>query len=394
MLRTIWISKQHWLKPGPMTYMGLLNARAFAENGIKTEFFVRAEKHYDVANTGQDLSAFYGLPDHPNFTVHCVPETHSWKRDVYKDAVAKILAYHDEGDEIIAATREYGALAMLLKLKQRCSRLKVLFESHNFFINLKHLDSRPWSFPRWRTRWAERHQLVKADGLICLTEHQRALYQHWFPQLPTIALPLGCLDFPMHPDIEQRRSLRRVAYIGHLYDYKGLELFFQLAQSLKPLNIQLHIFGGYPDEVTALQQRANQEGLAEVLFFKAFIEPKALHEILQNDISLGLVPLQDTYYNRYLTCPVKVLDFMAHGLPIAASELPSIRDLLREAGNYCDSHKVTEFAAQIQHLLDDKDAYARVSQATYQRARELQWPMRAQRLVEFTGALSRFTLSS
>lgn len=387
MLRAIWISKQHWLKPGPMTYMGLLNARAFAENGINTDFFVRAEQDYNPANTAEDLLSYYGLPAHPGFTVHCIPETHRLRRDAYQAAVAKIKEYHAQGDDIIAATREYGAFAMLLKLKKACPRLKVVFESHNFFINLKHLDSRPWSLSRWRTRWVERHQLPAADGLICLTEHQRALYQHWLPQLPTIALPLGCLDFPPHPDVEQRRLLRRVAYIGHLYDYKGRELFFQLAKHLKAAAIQLHIFGGYPDEVAALQQRALQEQLADTLFFTSFIEPKALHDILQDQVSIGLVPLQDTYYNRYLTCPVKVLDFMAHGLPIAASELPSIRDLLRESGVYCRPDDVEAFAANIQKLLDDPAAYAHCSSATYQRARELQWPMRARRIAGFVGDL-------
>ena len=382
MQRVVWITKQYWLKQGPMTYMGLLNARAFAENDVVTDFFVCADAQHDPADTEQELSEFYGLQQHKNLTVHCINESKGSQRRVYKAAVAAIIAYCAKG-EVLAVTREYGALTELLKLKKKCPGLKVLYETHNFFINLKHLDRRLFSLSRIRTQWVERNILPKADGLICLTEHQRALYQHWFPQLPAIALPLGCLDFPKYPEPEQRRLKRRIAYIGHLYSYKGLELFFELAKQLKPANIELHIFGGYEAEVITLRQRAEQEGLANVLFFKSFVEPKILHDILADEISIGLVPLQDTFYNRYLTCPVKVLDFAAHGLPIISSDLPSVRDILRDSGIYCDSQDAAEFAARAILLLDDADAYLRASQASYNRCRELLWRLRAQRILKF-----------
>lgn len=387
MLRTVWITKQHWLKAGPMTYMGLLNGRAFADNEIATDFFVRAERNYDPARTEHDLLAFYGLEPHPFFTVHAVPETRAWLRSVYQAAIAKIVAYHEQGDDILTATRDYGALTMLLSLKKKYPRIKVLYESHNFFINLKHLDKRPWSLSRLRTRWVERHELFKADGLICLTEHQRALYQHWFPELPTIALSLGCLSFADQPLPERRRLQRRVAYIGHLYDYKGLELFFELAALLKPAQVELRVIGGHAHEVTALQQRADEAGLGETLRFQAFVEPKMLHEILGHDISIGLAPLQDTFYNRYLTCPVKVLDFLAHGLPIVASELPSIREVLQGTGHYCDCRNAAEFADRIIKLLDHADAYQQASLFSDQRAQVLQWRSRARRILDFAATL-------
>lgn len=389
MRRVIWITKQHWLKPGPMTYMGLLNALAFADNGVATDFFVSTDQDYDVSNGGNDLAEFYGLSGRPGFTVHFAPEHKKWRREVYRAAKTRIIDRYQQGETLIVATREYGALAMLLLLKKRCPNLTVLYESHNFFINLKHFDARPLSL--FRQRWVERHQLPKADGLICLTEHQRALYQHWFPQLPMIALPLGCLSFPQFPNLEQRRLQRSVAYIGHLYDFKGLELFFQLAPYLRSAGVKLRIFGGYPAQVERLRRRVMEENYQDVLIFTSFVEPNVLHPILDNEISIGLAPLQDTFYNRYLTCPVKVLDFMAHGLPVVASELPSIRDLVREAGFYCGSQKIAEFAEKIIALLDDSEAYLKATEATYQRADELQWCKRAHEILEFSRAIRPIT---
>ncbi len=284
----------------------------------------------------------------------------------------------------MALTRELGALGLLVKLRKKFPKLKVIYETHDYYLSIRHLDKKRCSLSRIRRQWsAERILIPKADGLICLTEHQRALYQQWFPKLAIIALSLGCLGFPRQPLLEQRRLKRRLVYIGHLHSYKGLELIFELAGLLKTENIELHSFGGNEAQVLSLQERAGKEGLAGFLHFRPFIEPKVLHEILDNDISIGLVPLQDTFYSRYLTCPVKALDFIAHGLPAIASEIPSVREVLRETGFYCDSKNVTEFADKAIALLDDTESYLLATKASYSRSRELQWRLRARRILDF-----------
>jgi glycosyltransferase involved in cell wall biosynthesis len=386
MQRVVWINKSNWCKPGPIVYMGLLNALAFAENGLETDFFVGFGKESD---TETDLVEFYGLQAHQRLKIHRVPDASGWQRGVYKAAIAEIASYCEQGDEVLALTRELGALSLLLKLRKKIPKLKVVYESHDYYLSIRHLEKKGFSFSSIRRMWSERYLIPKADGLICLTEHQRALYQQWFPKLKIIALSLGCLRFSEQPLLEQRRLKRRIAYIGHLHSYKGLELIFELARHLRAANIELHSFGGNQAQVLSLQERVKKEGLTDILHFNSFIEPNALHEILDNDISIGLAPLQDTFYSRYLTCPVKALDFLAHGLPTIASEIPSTREVLREAGFYCDSKNVSEFADKAIALLDDAQAYGLASKASYSRRLELQWPMRAKRILEFVEGISR-----
>ncbi|MFZ2171513.1 MAG: glycosyltransferase [Methylococcaceae bacterium] len=386
MQRVVWINKSNWRKPGPIVYMGLLNALAFAENGLVTDFFVGSDKDSD---TEADLTGFYGLKSHQCLNIHRVPDTAGWRRSVYKAAVAKIALYCEQGDEVLALTRELGVLGLLLKLRKKYPKLKVIYETHDYYLSIRHLDKKKFSISSIRRQWTERILIPKADGLICLTEYQRALYQQWFPKLAIIALSLGCLDFPQQPLVEQRRLKRCVAYIGHLHSYKGLELIFELAGHLRTVNIELHSFGGNAAQVLSLQERAEKEGLTGVLHFSPFIEPRVLHEILDNDISIGLVPLQDTFYSRYLTCPVKALDFIAHGLPTIASEIPSARAVLREAGFYCDSKNVTEFVDKAIALLADADSYLSATKASYSRSGELQWRLRAKRILEFVEGISQ-----
>lgn len=375
--RVVWINKSNWRKPGPIVYMGLLNAMSFAEHNIATDYFVGQG---DESDTVQDLQEFYGVTPSPFLHIHRVKETTSGSRDVYKRAVSKINDYLEQGDQVLALTRELGALSRLLKIKKKNCALRVVYESHDYYLSRAHLPKQ--GFSALRRQWSERILIPKTDGLICLTEHQRALYQQQFMQLPILALSLGCLYFP-EQDTEQRRLKRNIAYIGHLHGYKGSELIFEIAQALKAKKICLSCYGGHERQVGELRLRAQQQGLDDVLRFEPFVRPAELHRILEHDVSIGLVPLQDTFYSRYLTCPVKALDFLSHGLPIVASELPSIREVMQSSGCYCESSVASEFAQSIEELLENSEAYHAASEQSYQRSKRLQWHIRAEKILGF-----------
>ena len=81
-----------------------------------------------------------------------------------------------------------------------------------------------------------------------------------------------------------------------------------------------------------------------------------------------------------------MLDFLAHGLPIVTSELPSVRDIVRDHAGYCPSQDVSEFANKIKQLLNNAELYHAMSDKTYQRAQALQWQQRAQHIIDFAYA--------
>lgn len=376
MLRVVWINKSNWKKPGPIVYMGLLNALAFAQHNIATDYFVG---YGDESDTEQDLTEFYGLDSSPFLNIVRIKESASGKRDVYKQAVLKINDYLSHGVKVIALTRELGALSKLLKIKKTNASLQVVYESHDYYLNRAHLPKQ--GFSALRRQWAERLLIRKADALICLTEHQRALYQQQLTQLPVLAAPLGCLNFPRQ-DAEARRVKRNIAYVGHLHEYKGSHLIFDIAKLLKSKNIRLICYGGHQPQVESLRLKAQQQGLKDVLMFESFVSPADLHQILENDISIGLVPLQDTFYSRYLTCPVKALDFLSHGIPIVASDLPSTREVLHDVGHYCLSSDAVQFAQAVETLLDNSLSYQTENKNSYQRNTQLQWHKRAEKILQ------------
>jgi glycosyltransferase involved in cell wall biosynthesis len=106
---------------------------------------------------------------------------------------------------------------------------------------------------------------------------------------------------------------------------------------------------------------------------------------LATEASAGLIPLEDDYYNRNLTCPAKGLDYLAHGLPTIASDLPSTRGLLGSGGaaRYVAAGDPTGFAQEAIALLDAAKTYRIATSAALTRAREVSWQSRMIKLVEF-----------
>ncbi|HEB26634.1 MAG TPA: glycosyltransferase family 1 protein [Porticoccus sp.] len=380
-LRAVWINKGTWKKPGPIAYMGLLNALSFAWNGINTDFFVNGPEGTDL---NADLTQFYGLEPHPQLAIHLSPKSKSGQRPVYQAGLKAIKSYCEQDEPVLVMTREVGILAELIRLKRRYPQLTVLHEVHDYYGSVKHLPSRGLS--DYRRMIAERLSFGGLDGLICLTEYQRALYQQWLPELPMTVQPLGSAkpDHKLNGSSEQRRQQRRIAYIGHLISFKGLALILELAQQLRDQDIEIVCYGGHQGQVDELTAKANSEGLASVLKFVTFLSPRELNEVLATQISIGLVPLQNTYYSRYLTCPVKALDFMANGLPVVGSDLPSVKDVLDNSGVIIASDDATAYAKAVTAILDDEQRYQRLSQQSLDRAEMLSWKNRAKAILDFS----------
>ena len=382
-MRVVWINKSPWRKAGPIVYMGLLNAAAFAWTDISTTLFVEAGGDSD---TDTDLRDFYGLEPHPRLQIRRIAAGPGRRRAVYSAALAHIGELCRSGETTLVCTRELGCLPALFALRRRHpTTLRVLHECHDYYLSMRHLPKR--DFSALRRHWSERMLLPQADGLICLTEYQRALYQQNLPERPAIAVPLGTLPQPVDTgQLERRRHARSVAYIGHMHDYKGLHALFALAGELQNYGITLQAFGGGTAQVESLRQRAREAGVEATLQFTAFLPPRELHTRLASAVSIGLVPLQDTFYNRYLTCPVKALDFMSHGLPVVATDLPSVRALLGETGCYADFDAVPT-AKSIVDLLADAALYAVHCQNIMARAAALTWQQRAAALSKFAAAM-------
>lgn len=376
-----WLNKRDWKRPGPIVTMAVQNAHALAKLGHETHLFVGAGEV--ASGIENDLRGFYGLEPVEALQVHRFERWRigrsrlAWPIYLRTSRAIRQLA---ERGPVAVITRDATFLPLLARLRRRF-KVRAFYEAHDFYADLS-----------WRTDgvklgdrrqgWLERTFLPKLDGLICLTSDQRDLYAKVLPQVRSCAIPLGTTEFP-EGDIGQRRRRRTLAYVGRLSSDKGLKVMLKALPQLAANDIRIACFGGWEPHIAQLKERLKTRGLEQWVQFAPFRAPTEFERELGETASIGLALLKDNFYNRHLTCPVKVLDYLSHALPIVGSDLPSVHEAAGNAAAYIKPDDSAELVRQVTKLLDDSGAYQRATILSRARARELSWPNRAAAIVRF-----------
>jgi len=398
----IWVNKRDWRHPGPIVNIGLRNAYHLAEAGFETHLCLGAGPDSD---TNEDLRAFYRLAPIPLLHVHRItrkglvdigrgkhPATTS--RRIFSELsglVTRFLA--ERRGPIVILTREATLLPRLAWLRHRYGdRIRAFYEAHDYYADLswKKTEGKKIKSADLRQSWLERLFLPQIDGVIGITSEQARLYARQFPRLATIYLPLGTevAANEQSIDLEQRRAQRRLIYVGRLTQSKGLQSLLRSTPKLAAANIRLAFWGGNEIQGRKVKEMAREFGWGDGVETVATRTPDALATALATQASAGLLPLEDDYYNRYLTCPAKGLDYLGHGLPIIASDLPSTRGLLGSSGaaRYVAAGNPLGFAQEAIALLESAQTYQASTLAALARAREITWATRVRQLIDFVSA--------
>jgi glycosyltransferase involved in cell wall biosynthesis len=130
------------------------------------------------------------------------------------------------------------------------------------------------------------------------------------------------------PDWPGRKSVPQVGYVGSVYPGKGVEIVVQLAQRFP--NVDFHIVGGTVEDLARWQPLTSLANLTlhgHVPHYRLPAYYRQLH--------IALAPLQrkvsvdfgSSDIGRW-TSPLKIFEYMAAGLPIIASDIPTLREVL------------------------------------------------------------------
>jgi len=263
----------------------------------------------------------------------------------------------------------------------RGSRVRGFYELHDLYSDLSWRARKPRARDL-REKWLERLFLPRISGLVCITREMEKRYRRIFPRQAIIARPLGT-DLLPATDVEARRKSRAVFYVGHMHGPKGVSFLQKAAIALAGHGVRTEFWGGYENDALRIREAAASRGLSQWIEAVPFQPPAALRSALAERASLGVVMLADTYYNRYLTCPVKALDYLSHGIPALGTDIPSVRELLEDSGIYVAEKDQEGFVSSALRLLDNPAAYAEAVTRTRARAAQITWQERARALADF-----------
>jgi glycosyltransferase involved in cell wall biosynthesis len=181
-------------------------------------------------------------------------------------------------------------------------------------------------------------------------------------------------------------SYRLIAgYFGHLYSGRGIEIIEEI--SSRHPEILFLIFGGNKEQIEALQKKKVSVNFRIMGFLEPRIVLRAMGmmDILlmpyQRQVSIGSVK-QDT---ALWMSPMKMFEYMATGVPIVASRLPVLNEVMCEGENclMAEPDNPTEWSICMRRLSEDPVLCRNLANRAYQDYRErYNWLKRAQRMLE------------
>ncbi|MFZ1291950.1 MAG: glycosyltransferase [Melioribacteraceae bacterium] len=274
----------------------------------------------------------------------------------------------------VVITRNPTFLKYLVKIKIKY-KTKVFFETHDFYSNLKLRDDINPAKKKHIEK-IENKYIPKLDGVICLQNSQKELYEEKFQQTKIYLARTG-LQKVNNINLEKNF----VTYIGSLDKHKGVIQLIKAAALTKSKPKLLIIGGKTKLEIENIQKIVDKNYNKNSVKITGWVSKKELGEYLTKT-AIGIVPLEETFFNKYLTSPLKLFDYFSFCIPVIATDLPTTRELIVENKTGLFFQNIDELANRIDELILNPNKIDEMRNEIFIYAQKYLWINRAKELRE------------
>lgn len=189
------------------------------------------------------------------------------------------------------------------------------------------------------------------------------------------------VDIKNFNKIKIKNKFKNVGYVGSFYKGRGIELIIQLAR--KNLNLNFYLIG----QVNRFKPFSKLTPNVKILKHVPYSEiPMILSKL---DILLmpyqKVVQINSDNLNTASYCsPLKMFDYLASGKIIISSNLPGIKEILKNNYNsiIVDNNSVYNWDRSIKKILTNKTLAYKLSINAYNTALKNTWQIRLNKMVE------------
>ncbi len=217
------------------------------------------------------------------------------------------------------------------------------------------VGGRPFSF-HWLAARLESFTLPRTDGVVCITSYTRAAVQAlarrtWLlPNAVDAAFfDLNAARLPEQPPV--------ILCVGTIYPLKNQNAFIKALDPLaKRLRFKL-IFLGLPDRGAYGAEFLELVKARDWCEYVGQADRDRVRELFSRASILALPTLEDN-------CPMVVLEAMAAGVPVLASNVGGLPDLIthEKTGIFCDPQHPDSFREGVARLLENPDLARRLAE--------------------------------
>ena len=366
----------------------MATCHALATRGHDVTMVVRPDTH----TPGLDPFVFYGVPKTDRLRIEIVPLTgpSAARRTGYLTyAIARSLG---RARQDLIFTRDLGVAALVLRLPLSL-RVPLAYEAHGIAADSaaalpELLSSAPRASAGKLGRLERRDARVwrDADGYVTITEGLARELVRRFGKRSRLAVVPDGVRLPAVNDsktvtdaIGQNRFT--IGYAGHLYPWKGVHLVIEAIAALP--DTRGLIIGGHEREgdLGRLRALADRLDCTSRVTFTGRVAPVDVAPLLKQADVLTL-PNPASAVSTAFTSPLKLFEYMAAGRPIAASDLPSIREILSDDRNalLVEPGNPQALTAAIRRLKEDPGLGERIARQALEDVQQYTWERRAERL--------------
>ncbi len=220
-----------------------------------------------------------------------------------------------------------------------------------------------------------------ADGYVTITAGLTRELSRRFGDRTRIAVVPDGARAPGQPPAPGAAPVFTIGYAGHLYPWKGVDLVIEVVAALA--DTQGLIVGGHEKEpdLARVKAFARQLHCATRVTFTGLIPPAEVAARLRQADVLVL-PNPASAFSTDFTSPLKLFEYMASGRPVVASDLPSLREVLRDGENalLVAPGNPQALAGGVARIKDDPALGRRLAERARQDVRQFTWARRAERL--------------
>ena len=306
----------------------------FAARGLDVELVVPTRRH----GIKDDPFHYYGIER--NFTIRKLWATDFLGR-FYK---SRLSFFIDQLTFLLSLLRQRFGNTMVYA---RDYQVALFVRSKNITLEVHTIPHRVWLFSLALSR--ARRIVVISGGL------KKALIALGAPEHKILVAPdaVDLSEFDITPSREVWREhgvdpqKKIVLYTGHFYGWKGAETLAKAAAALEG-DAEVVLMGGIDEELASFKK----EYAGPHVYVIGFQPRKNIPNFLMSADALVLPNSAKPKISSLYTSPLKLFQYMASSVPIVASDLPSIREILTdETAFWFAPDDENALARQIEYVL-------------------------------------------
>jgi len=368
---------------------------AFAQQGVEVTLMHPARRQPTPKLAQSNVFDYYGIK--PSFTVKTLPnlDVVAWRQWIPNPFFTPIFFAHALAWGLYAAlvASRYGAELYFTR------NIEIAFWLTK--LNLPTAYEAHFIPKRIRRRLLRNvASSTQCKLLIALTSHiQNRLIGMGCPSDKITVLPDG-VDQAMFQHLPPQEECRRrlglplgkpiIGYIGRfviLDMEKGLSNLIQALAYIPESELLLVCVGGPMEVVPFYLDTAHQFGIPEHRLKFVDRVPNLEVPYWIRSLDVAVIPYPRTEYLSYFVSPLKLFEYMAAGVPIVASDLPSLREILHHKENawLVPPENPQALAEGIYTLLKDRDLAKKLASRALDEVKRYTWNARAEKILRRAG---------